>query len=190
MRAIVIGLLLSLSSMAAWGKIYKWVDANGQTHFSSQPPTGAHSQEMRSNGGAASDSSSSAETGSVSGGNDALDCDLAIAHMQSSIVVLNTVIRWGYEAGDLSDDLHKQAQQRAKVLGARISKPQCEASTGNLRKFYACMDHSGEAVALFACGAKYDKDSKIQDFQETLNRPVLYKVIWAIYEKEGFGKEK
>lgn len=185
MRVVVIGLLLSLVSAMAWGKVYKWVDASGQVHFSSQPPAGKSAQDVGEQG--TTDASSTVNGADKS---DGLDCDLAIEHMQSSVVVLNAVLHLGHENGDLSDDLYQQAERRAKVLRSRISKPQCKASTGNLRKFYACMDHSGEAVSLFACGAKFDKNSKIQDFQETLNRPVLYKVIWAIYEKEGFGKER
>ncbi|TLX62919.1 DUF4124 domain-containing protein [Stutzerimonas nosocomialis] len=35
------GLVLALSSGAMAGQVYKWVDAQGITHFSAQPPQGA-----------------------------------------------------------------------------------------------------------------------------------------------------
>jgi hypothetical protein len=35
------GLLVGLSPMCMAGQVYKWVDAQGVTHFSAQPPQGA-----------------------------------------------------------------------------------------------------------------------------------------------------
>lgn len=45
MRAMIlkVGLLLVLSSAAMAGQIYKWVDAQGVTHFDAQPPAGQNS---------------------------------------------------------------------------------------------------------------------------------------------------
>ena len=42
---LLTALLLSLSSLAS-EKIYKWVDANGQTHYTTKKPDKQHSQEM------------------------------------------------------------------------------------------------------------------------------------------------
>lgn len=45
MRAMILkaGLLLLLSGTAMAGQIYKWVDAQGVTHFDAQPPAGQNS---------------------------------------------------------------------------------------------------------------------------------------------------
>ena len=45
MRAMIIkvSLLLLLSTSALAGQIYKWVDAQGVTHFDAQPPAGQNS---------------------------------------------------------------------------------------------------------------------------------------------------
>lgn len=40
MNLLAASLLLALSSSAMAGQIYKWVDAQGQTHFDAQPPQG------------------------------------------------------------------------------------------------------------------------------------------------------
>ena len=47
MRRMILpaSLLLALSSFAMAAPIYKWVDAEGVTHFGAQPPQGAHSRE-------------------------------------------------------------------------------------------------------------------------------------------------
>ncbi len=37
---LMTGLLFALSPLCQAGQIYKWVDAQGQTHFDAQPPTG------------------------------------------------------------------------------------------------------------------------------------------------------
>ncbi|MPQ66731.1 MULTISPECIES: DUF4124 domain-containing protein [unclassified Pseudomonas] len=37
---LMAGLLLALSPLCQAGPIYKWVDAQGQTHFDAQPPAG------------------------------------------------------------------------------------------------------------------------------------------------------
>ncbi|MCU1737406.1 MULTISPECIES: DUF4124 domain-containing protein [Pseudomonas] len=37
---LMASLLLALSPLCQAGQIYKWVDAQGQTHFDAQPPTG------------------------------------------------------------------------------------------------------------------------------------------------------
>ncbi len=44
MRRMILpaSLLLALSSFAMAAPIYKWVDAEGVTHFGAQPPHGAH----------------------------------------------------------------------------------------------------------------------------------------------------
>lgn len=40
-------LLLAFAAQAMAGTIYRWVDANGVTHFSAQPPQGQQAQSLR-----------------------------------------------------------------------------------------------------------------------------------------------
>lgn len=46
------GLLLALSTGAAAGQVYKWVDAQGITHYGSQPPEGQAAQSINTVTGA------------------------------------------------------------------------------------------------------------------------------------------
>jgi hypothetical protein len=39
-QLVAVGLLMALSPLAMAGQIYKWVDAQGVTHFDAQPPAG------------------------------------------------------------------------------------------------------------------------------------------------------
>lgn len=39
---LIAGLLISLSPLSMAASIYKWVDAQGVTHFDAQPPSGQH----------------------------------------------------------------------------------------------------------------------------------------------------
>ncbi|MBC9249569.1 glycosyltransferase [Pseudomonas alcaligenes] len=49
-RMILTGsLLLALSASAMAGQIYKWVDAEGNTHFGAQPPEGQQAAEVNPN---------------------------------------------------------------------------------------------------------------------------------------------
>lgn len=45
---LLAGLLLGTTVTVSAATIYKWVDAQGQTHFSSQPPTGQESEQLTS----------------------------------------------------------------------------------------------------------------------------------------------
>jgi glutaredoxin len=44
---ILLALLLALGAGTAWGKIYKWVDTEGRTHFSSSPPQHGKAEIVR-----------------------------------------------------------------------------------------------------------------------------------------------
>jgi len=39
-QLVAVGLLIALAPLAMAGQIYKWVDAQGVTHFDAQPPAG------------------------------------------------------------------------------------------------------------------------------------------------------
>ncbi len=49
---ILIAILLLLMTGMAFGQVYKWVDTNGETHYSDRPPTGNFKSEskLRSSG--------------------------------------------------------------------------------------------------------------------------------------------
>jgi hypothetical protein len=51
MRILIAILLLMMTGMA-FGQVYKWVDTNGETHYSDRPPTGNFKSEskLRSSG--------------------------------------------------------------------------------------------------------------------------------------------
>jgi Domain of unknown function (DUF4124) len=45
-RSLAAALLFSLSTASQAGQIYKWVDAQGQTHFDAQPPADQPAQQV------------------------------------------------------------------------------------------------------------------------------------------------
>lgn len=47
MRTLLLTLLIGLSPWCMAGQIYKWVDAQGVTHFNAQPPQGQPSSVMQ-----------------------------------------------------------------------------------------------------------------------------------------------
>ena len=46
MKALVVLMVLGFISVSANAAVYKWVDANGQTHFGDRPPAKAASSEV------------------------------------------------------------------------------------------------------------------------------------------------
>lgn len=44
---ILIAILLLLTTGMAFGQVYKWVDTNGETHYSDRPPTGKFKSESK-----------------------------------------------------------------------------------------------------------------------------------------------
>jgi hypothetical protein len=44
---ILIAILLLLTTGMAFGQVYKWVDANGETHYSDRPPSGKVKNESK-----------------------------------------------------------------------------------------------------------------------------------------------
>lgn len=51
-RVTLLGALLLLSLGVSAAKVYKWTDANGQTHFSSSPPPDQNAEQVQLRGSA------------------------------------------------------------------------------------------------------------------------------------------
>lgn len=54
MKVFIVLMLLGSISLSANAGVYKWVDANGQTHFGDRPPAQAASSEVKVNSAPAS----------------------------------------------------------------------------------------------------------------------------------------
>ena len=184
---------MSLLSFSAWGEIYRWVDAGGHTHFSSQPPTGANAEQMLHQPDGAIESAETTQKRENrerirSTHTPTLNCPTALAHLRSSLSYVDFVVEEAYKRADLSDAVYHQALQRSKVLKSRISARKCAASRGKLRKFYACLANSDDAMAVFSCNHTQAYEREEQDWSKVAKRPILQKVLWGIIEGEDIKK--
>jgi hypothetical protein len=60
---ILIAVLLLLTTGMAFGQVYKWVDTNGETHYSDRPPTGNFKSESKLRSSGVVESPAAAKTG-------------------------------------------------------------------------------------------------------------------------------
>lgn len=72
-RIVAAVLLFTLSAASQAGQIYKWVDAQGQTHFDAQPPAGQTTQQIDVQKAPPAPPPPSPSTGSVQGDQKAIE---------------------------------------------------------------------------------------------------------------------
>lgn len=75
MRCMILAvtLLFTVSPVSQAAQIYKWIDAQGQTHFDAQPPADQPAQQIDTQKAPPAPPSSSAPAGSVKGDQKAID---------------------------------------------------------------------------------------------------------------------
>lgn len=151
--------------------VYKWVDAEGKTHYGSQPPasTNADSVKLQGSGG----SSKSGKEGTkpipkdtrelmqgmeialkkVDSKTVPLSCSTAVENVRGQITTMLETgernVKQGYvKAADYEGVAGKLRQAQAGTTLA-----DCQSATGNKKLFYQCM--SNDRNHAVGCGAKY-----------------------------------
>ncbi len=163
--------LTSLVQRASAQPIYKWVDAQGKTHYGSQPPADQTSAQPMQAGpkaktasGVASGAASGAASGPASGAvpravapkrsaNElqeleqvdaqwvALDCSAAAARARVELGEMIEERSAEHRAGKMPADRFYSTVPRLMVVHSLLTQSHCNASTGSTRSFYQCMSN-------------------------------------------------
>lgn len=172
MNILATGALLLAWHGAQAQPVYKWVDANGKTHYGSQPPASEKdAQALKLQGSGAAGATKPGEVRKIPKDTQELmqgmeialkkvdaktvplSCSTAVENVQSqSATMLETGqrnVQQGYvKAADYEGIASKIRQARA---GATLAD--CQSATGNKKLFYQCMSNDRNHVA--GCGSKY-----------------------------------
>ncbi|WP_148713734.1 DUF4124 domain-containing protein [Chitinolyticbacter meiyuanensis] len=161
-RTLLAFAMVALAATAS-AAVYKWVDENGVTQYSSEPPPNKKAKELKVQGG---NTFSSGKTPNVDaeskqlanemaegmmkvkpGGT--LDCAKAVENSHYSLDQMLETGRRNVKSGQVKQaDYDKMAPLLTKARG-RISESECRSSSGKTKDFYTCMS-SGYNLAL-AC---------------------------------------
>jgi hypothetical protein len=170
-------ILLAIAMLLLWHSgqaqpVYKWVDANGKTHYGSQPPdSGKDAEALKLQGGAPAGAGKPGElkpipreTRELMQGMEIalkkldpktvpLSCTTAVDNVQSQAATMLETgqrnVQQGYvKAADYEGVASKIRQARA---GATLSD--CQSATGNKKLFYQCMSNNRNHVS--GCGSAY-----------------------------------
>lgn len=159
-------------SMPAQAQVYKWVDANGQTHFGNQPPTPEQPVEAvkirpgyegtpqpRKANDPISDSAIASSTETTSSP-DAQEekpqseqemCSEAMRWTSIDISNLKEIAQQRLKDDEITRDQHTQALEALNQADDALSLSDCMGSEGEKREFYDCL--SGGAGIMVCSGA-------------------------------------
>ena len=166
MRFICLAIVCLSFSISAQAKIYKWVDAQGNTHYSQQPPPGqaaknmelpnykpSHTQKQLPPAANAMAQGAASIILDAHQKADKLDCAKAVANVRSSI---DTMLETG-EKNTNSGYMDKNQYDKgaADLMHAKNSATiqDCESAGGNDKDFYLCM--SNDANHFLGCVKRY-----------------------------------
>lgn len=177
MRNNLKNFLVASALLLAWQggqaqPVYKWVDADGKTHYGSQRPAGSQDAEaMKLQGKNASSAGSTGGTKpipkdtqelmkgmeialkKVDSKTVPLSCNTAVENVRGQITTMLETgernVKQGYvKAADYEGVAGKLRQAQAGTTLA-----DCQSATGNKKLFYQCM--SNDRNHAVGCGAKY-----------------------------------
>jgi hypothetical protein len=175
------GLLLA-DACSAQG-VYKWVDAQGQTHYGAQPPAEASSSESvkihspsRFGGNNSRAPRPSVEFNAdgtkkipkavqelgdglikglqkVSPSNVPLDCNRAVANIQEQADAMLAVGEKNVKDGYMHQSEYDNVAARIRQARGEASVGECLLASGNKQRFYKCMSNDRNHVT--GCAKKY-----------------------------------
>lgn len=173
MLALRLALLLAVSgALPAQAQIYKWVDANGQTHFGTQPPSSepAH-QAVKLHQTNQSDSKLPPLQNQTGDSASTAPPDEEETTRQEG-KMCRQAVQWTHEedipnliasgeerlkAGQIDRKQHEQALKDLEGVKTHITLPKCLVSKGEDRKRFECLAKGlGLAVCSGAAGEAID----------------------------------
>ncbi|KAF0811532.1 hypothetical protein IGB42_03989 [Andreprevotia sp. IGB-42] len=168
MHRLLCALLIATLATAAHAAIYKWVDDNGVTQYTSEPPPASKKgKELKVPSGNTSNSTAgSGDAAAKKAGEEmlknmadgvkpgTLDCAKAVSNGKDGIDTMLETGRTNVKTGHMKQsDLDKGTAQFNKVR-SRISESECRSSTGAVKDFYTCLSNDYNLV--MACMQKYN----------------------------------
>lgn len=154
--------LLSLS-LAAIGQVYKWVDADGVTHYSSIKPQDQEAEPFsvyKSNTMKAIPQeaqplidAAKKEILRDKGDSDKVNCPKAVANAKDVLDTMYTTGRKNVADGYASRERYMEVEAGLKKIERRISIAECQTARGDVLGFYKCMSNPANHIVM--CGSKY-----------------------------------
>lgn len=178
MKRIFALLALLAFGAAAHAEIFKWVDKDGNTHYSDQPPPEQKSEEIsrvttdkvdsdaqlaaaenqkamaRRAAPAVSTDTAAASVTSATGNARSLDCGKAISNAKDWLDSMRDVGRANVKSGHLNESEYKETLVHIEKLRRRLSVSECSSSSGKVRQFYQCASNINNHVA--KCASEHD----------------------------------
>ena len=144
-------------------EIYKWVDDKGVTHYGSEKPKDKKSstvevidtpqkKEVPQEVKEVRDGMAQAIM-KDNGNSNSLNCDKAVSNAKEAIDLMLSTGEKNVSGGYVSSEEFQSVASALTQIKSRISKTECESSTGNVREFYLCVANDDNHVAM--CGSKY-----------------------------------
>jgi len=154
MRYLGVALICLFLPLSANAKIYKWVDANGTTHYSQTPPknrkatnlelpkdkvpsgSSQHQSVRPANGVVAAKTMNlSADRGQEQD----VDCRKAVNNAHTSINTMLKNAKENLQNGYIDEKKYREISEKLAAAVQHTTVDKCEASTGADREFYVCM---------------------------------------------------
>jgi hypothetical protein len=163
--------------------VYKWVDAQGKTHYGSQPPatdTGGEPLKLHSNSGFGGNNSGKVKppveynadgTKKVPKGvqelgeglikglqkvdpkEEPLNCSVAVENVRYQFDLMLEVGQKNAKDGYITQSDFDAKAAKLRQAKSEVTLTDCQLASGNKRSFYQCMSNSKNHVT--GCGNKY-----------------------------------
>lgn len=158
-------MVLVCSAQVQAQALYKWVDAQGKTHYGDQLPEGQKpSASSLTKLSAAEQKKLPAETQlaandaasglmKMNGDSSELACPKAVGNARSGLEGMLEVAEKNFKGGYMDKTEYEAGTKGLRGILAKLSVTECQASSGSVRGFYLCMSSDNNHVA--ACGQKY-----------------------------------
>lgn len=156
LRRKLLPLLLLYVTTTAQAQVYKWVDENGQKHFSSQPPVAQTNIEpVKINHGYVGEAlpvteAEPSESTFTASGKDSKNemCDSAMRWTDADIENLKDIAREQKQSGTLSVADYAEGQKNFEGIKKRITRQNCLTSSGMDQQRYECLS---KGLGLMVC---------------------------------------
>lgn len=184
MRHLSLTLLLCLSAVTAMAQgVYKWVDADGKTHYGSQPPAtdkGGEALKLHSNSGFGGNNNAPApkpaeynadgtkkipkgvqELGDglmkglkkVDPKEEPLNCSVAVENVRSQFDTMLEVGQKNAKDGYINQTDFDANAAKLRQAKSEVTLADCQFASGTKKSFYQCMSSNKNHVS--GCGSKY-----------------------------------
>lgn len=177
MRKNLKKILFACTVLLAWHSgqaqpVYKWVDANGKTHYGSQRPMdGQDAEAMKLQGKNASGAGNAGGTKKIPKDTQELmqgmeialkkvdpktvplSCSTAVENVRGQITTMLETGERNVKQGYVKAADYQGVAGKLREAQAGTTLADCESATGNKKLFYQCMSNNRNHAV--GCGAKY-----------------------------------